>query len=76
MKLVPIEKRSGLTREEFIENYLKPSRPVVFTDLMKDWPAIEKYACGQLQYKALKCDRAGIADQGNTSPGGQYNREN
>jgi hypothetical protein len=35
MKLVPIEKRTGLTREEFIENYLKPSRPVVFTDLAK-----------------------------------------
>jgi len=43
MKLVPIEKRTGLTREEFIENYLKPSRPVVFTDLAKDWPAIQKW---------------------------------
>ena len=43
MKLVPIEKRTGLTREEFIENYLKPSRPVVFTDLAKDWPAVQKW---------------------------------
>ncbi len=43
MKLSPIEKRSGLTREEFIENYLKPKRPVVFTDLVKDWPAVQKW---------------------------------
>ncbi len=43
MKIVQIDKRSGLTREEFIENYLKPSKPVVFTDLAKDWPAVQKW---------------------------------
>ncbi|WP_025763359.1 cupin-like domain-containing protein [Dyadobacter tibetensis] len=43
MELLQIEKRSGLTREEFIENYLKPSKPVVFTDLAKDWPAVQKW---------------------------------
>lgn len=43
MKLIPIEKRSGLTREEFISEYLKPKRPVVFTDLAKDWPAVNKW---------------------------------
>jgi Cupin-like domain len=43
MKLLPIERRTGLTREEFIENYLKPKRPVVFTDLAKDWPATQKW---------------------------------
>jgi hypothetical protein len=29
MNLNPIEKRIGLTREVFIEEYLKPKRPVV-----------------------------------------------
>ncbi len=43
MQLKPIEKRSNLSREEFIENYLKPKRPVVFTDLAKDWPALNKW---------------------------------
>lgn len=43
MKLIPIDRRTGLTREEFIENYLKPKRPVVFTDLAKDWPATQKW---------------------------------
>ena len=35
--------RTGLTRNEFIENYLKPRKPVVFTDLSKDWPAAKKW---------------------------------
>ncbi len=43
MNIVQIDKRTGLTREEFIENYLKPSKPVVFTDLAKDWPAVQKW---------------------------------
>ena len=43
MKLMPIERRTGLTREEFIETYLKPKRPVIFTDLVKDWPATQKW---------------------------------
>lgn len=49
MKLLPIERRSGLTREDFIENYLKPKRPVVFTDLAKDWPATHKWTFEFLQ---------------------------
>lgn len=43
MNLIPIERRSGLSREEFIEQFLKPKRPVVFTDLAKDWPATQKW---------------------------------
>ena len=43
MQLIQIDRRSGLTREEFIENYLKPKKPVVFTDLAKDWPAMTKW---------------------------------
>lgn len=43
MQLIPIDRRSGLTREEFTEQYLKPKKPVVFTDLAKDWPAMKKW---------------------------------
>lgn len=43
MKLQPIPRRSGLTAEEFREEYLKPCKPVVFTDLARDWPATEKW---------------------------------
>ncbi len=43
MHLLPIDRRSSLTREEFAEEYLKPKRPVVLTDLAADWPAIRKW---------------------------------
>jgi len=49
MKLQPIERRSGLTREEFIENYLKPKKPVVFLDLAKDWAATQKWTFDYLK---------------------------
>lgn len=61
MKLIPIERRTGLTREEFIENYLKRKRPVVFTDLAKDWPAIQKWSFAYLkeQYGNLEVPLVG-----------------
>jgi hypothetical protein len=43
MELQAIERRSNLSREEFIENYLKPKRPVIFTDLVREWPARDKW---------------------------------
>jgi hypothetical protein len=39
MKLTPIAKVSGLTREQFKVEYLDPLKPVVFKDLMDEWPA-------------------------------------
>jgi len=39
MEYAPVEKATGLTREDFYVNYLKPGKPVVFTDLAKDWIA-------------------------------------
>jgi hypothetical protein len=44
MELQAIERRSNLSREEFIENYLKPKKPVILTDLVKDWPARDKWS--------------------------------
>lgn len=49
LKLLPIERRTGLTREVFIENYLKPHKPVVFTDLSKDWAATTKWTFDYLK---------------------------
>lgn len=43
MQLHPIEKRTGLTRKEFQEEYLKKNKPVVFTDLSANWAAREKW---------------------------------
>jgi hypothetical protein len=43
MKFLPIERRTGLGREEFIRDYLQPRKPVVFTDLASEWPATQKW---------------------------------
>lgn len=38
-----LEKRSGLTYEEFKKDYLFPGKPVIFTDAAKHWKAIGKF---------------------------------
>jgi uncharacterized protein YdhG (YjbR/CyaY superfamily) len=43
MNLIPIERRTGLTKKEFQEEYLKKNKPVIFTDLASNWPAVEKW---------------------------------
>ncbi len=43
MTLNTIEKRADLTTEIFTQEYLKPHRPVVFTNLAADWEATHKW---------------------------------
>ena len=43
MDIKKVEKRSGLTREEFKNEYLLPKRPVILTDFCEEWPAKEKW---------------------------------
>ena len=43
MKLLPVERRSALSREEFSEQYLKPRIPVILTDLANDWEAMKTW---------------------------------
>lgn len=43
MELHPVDRRSGLTRETFAKEYLEPLKPVVFTDLTAQWPAVKKW---------------------------------
>ena len=43
MDLKPVDRQTGLTRESFARDYLAPLKPVVLTDLMKDWPARTKW---------------------------------
>jgi len=39
-----VEKRSGVSRDEFIERYAIGARPVVLTDLARDWPAMQRWS--------------------------------
>ena len=43
MKLHPVERRSGPSREAFAAEFLEPSKPVVFTDLTKNWSAHQNW---------------------------------
>jgi hypothetical protein len=56
MELAQIERRSGLTRKEFLDEYYKPKRPVVITDLAQSWPATQKWTFENLirQYGHLE----------------------
>lgn len=38
-----VEKKGGLSREEFVKNYLEPGIPVVLTDATKEWPGRTKF---------------------------------
>lgn len=49
MELKAVDRRTGLTRESFKAEYLDPRRPVVFTDLMQEWPARTKWSIGYLK---------------------------
>ncbi len=43
MKLAEIPRVGKITKEEFIENYFKPQKPVVIQRAIEDWPAFEKW---------------------------------
>ena len=38
-----IDRRSNLSYDEFIEKYEKPNIPVILTDVVRKWPAMEKW---------------------------------
>ncbi len=44
-----VEKRSGVSRDEFLERYVWGSRPVVLTDLAHDWPAMKRWSPSDLK---------------------------
>jgi hypothetical protein len=56
MVLKQVDRRTGLTKKEFVNEYLRPNKPVVFTDMTKDWPALNKWTAEffKSQYGHLK----------------------
>lgn len=39
-----VEKRSHVSRDEFIERYVRGSRPLVLTEAARDWPALKRWS--------------------------------
>ena len=50
-----VEKRSRVSRDEFFERYVRGCRPVVLTDLARDWPAMKLWSFAEFKrrYGAL-----------------------
>lgn len=44
-----VERRAGLSRDEFIERYVRGCRPVVITDLARDWPAMKRWSFAEFK---------------------------
>ncbi len=49
IKTTPITKVKSISKEDFIEQYFKPQKPVLIEDLTKDWPAYEKWSLDYIQ---------------------------
>ena len=39
-----VEKRSRVSRDEFVERYVRGCRPLVLTDVTRDWPAMQRWS--------------------------------
>jgi len=46
-----VEKRSCPSREEFVERYVHGCRPVVLTDVARDWPAMKRWSPEDLKHR-------------------------
>ena len=44
-----VEKRSHVSRDEFIERYVRGCRPLVITDLARDWPAMQRWSFAEFK---------------------------
>jgi hypothetical protein len=71
MELSPLERRTGLTKEEFGEEYLKKGKPVIFTDLVSDWPTVDKWSFDYLisEYGTMNVP---VCDNSFREPGKKY----
>jgi hypothetical protein len=46
-----VEKREQLSREEFVERYVRGCRPVIITGLARDWPALKRWSAQDLKQR-------------------------
>ena len=44
-----VEKRAGVSRDEFFERYVHGCHPVVLTDIARDWPALRRWSFAEFK---------------------------
>jgi Cupin-like domain len=70
-----VEKRSGVSKDEFIERYVRGCRPVVLTDLANDWPALHRWSPQDLKARFGHMD-VEIQAERNSDPHYEQNKLN
>ena len=68
-----VEKRCGVSRDEFVERYVRGCRPVVLTDLARDWPAMQRWSPQDLKSRFGHLD-VEIQDERNADPRYEWNK--
>ncbi|HOY05094.1 MAG TPA: cupin-like domain-containing protein [Saprospiraceae bacterium] len=71
LELQPVERRTGLTPEQFSKEYLHPMKPVIFTDLTASWPAREKWTIEHFKNKHGQL-RVPVVSNNYSKPGKGY----
>lgn len=68
-----VEKRSRVSREEFLERYVRGCRPLVLTDLAREWPAMKSWSFEEM---ARRYGHMTVQVQGgrNTDPDFEINK--
>ena len=57
LHLNKIPRVKTITKADFIEQYLKPQKPVVIERLIEDWPAFEKWDFGIANRTNIPCSK-------------------
>lgn len=71
LDLLPIPRVPSLTKAEFRDSHLLPSRPVIMTELASSWPALEKWS--PAFFRTRYGDRGvRVYNAGFTTPGRSY----
>jgi hypothetical protein len=68
-----VEKRAGVSRDEFIDRYVRGCRPLVLTDLARDWPALRRWSPADLKARFGHLD-VEIQDGRNADPRYEENK--
>jgi len=70
-----VEKRSHVSRDEFIERYVRGSRPLVLTEAARDWPARTRWSPQDLKARFGHLDVEVQAER-NADPNYEQNKMN
>jgi ribosomal protein L16 Arg81 hydroxylase len=68
-----VERRERVSGDEFLEQYYYPNRPVIFTDAMKNWKAVQRWTP---EYLKERCGEQVVQIQARRNANARYEIEN